>query len=71
LAREIGSIVYDPAIHTEHLHYDCSGKGKFDQTYADAKQYYKQDVETFETVIRPRIPELAKTVKDFMEREKV
>lgn len=71
LAREIGSIAYDPAIHTEHLHYDCSGKGKFDQTYADAKQYYAQDKETFETVIRPRIPELAKTVKDFMEREKL
>lgn len=67
LAREIGSIAYDPAIHTEHLNYQCGGKAKMDQTYADAREHYESDQRTFDTVIRPRIPALAKQVQKWID----
>lgn len=67
LAREIGSIAYDPAIHTEHLNYQCGGKAKMDQTYADARAFYESDQRTFDTIIRPRIPALAKQVQKWID----
>jgi hypothetical protein len=62
LAREIGSIAYDPRIKMEHLH-PTAGKGKMDQTYLDAQQVWEQDKKTMAEVIMPRIPELAAKVK--------
>lgn len=65
LAREIGSIAYDPRIKTDHLHVDA-GKSEDDQTYKDAREFWPNDLKTFETVIRPRIPDLAKQVTEFI-----
>lgn len=65
LAKEIGSIAYDPRIQMEHLHPDA-GKAVVDQTYLDARAVIANDLKTFEAVIRPRIPALAQQVTEFI-----
>lgn len=66
LADAAGSIAYDPRIKIDHLHPDA-GKGLIDQTYLDARSAGAKDKAVFESLIHPRIPELANLVKGYVE----
>lgn len=65
LCRELHSIAYDPRIKMEHLHF-TAGKSVEDQTYRDAKAHWNTDQVTFDTIIKPTIPDLARKVRQAM-----
>lgn len=68
LAGELGEIMHDTRIVTEHLHPDA-GKAEMDDTYRESRQYWESDLKTFNEVIKPKIAEWAHKVRDYRKQE--
>jgi hypothetical protein len=68
IGKACGSIVYNSAIVTEHLHPDA-GKAEWDQTYKDSREFYEADHKAYQEKVLPRIGEYAERVRNYLTNE--